>query len=548
MSLINRITRPRLSMPSLLLLVAVYLASTQNFSFWREVLASLPATRSLHEWVFVATLYLVLVCALLACLVILTPWRLIKPMLMLFVLIAAVCSHFMDSFRTVIDEAMVINTLQTDAREASELLVPAFWWHVLLQGLLPALLIARVRLAPLTIRRELLQRLAVLALSLATLAGCLGARYKDFSLWARENRPLRTYLNPSYPINSAYRVASQGLRPRERVAISVIGGDATRPAQPSAHPLLVILVVGETARAANFQLEGYERPTNPELAAVPGLMRFSPASSCGTSTAISVPCLFSDLGRHGFDKYRARGEENLLDVLKRVGVGTLWLDNNSGCKGVCARTGFTDLSASDDPVLCRPDGCYDEILLQNLEQQLKTLHEDHLVVLHQKGSHGPSYYRRYPPAFRRFVPDCAQDAVQTCSRDQIVNAYDNTILYTDHVLASLIARMQGRAASFDSVVLYVSDHGESLGEDGIYLHGLPYALAPDFQKRVPFLAWFSPAAAARRGIDPACVDVHREPPVSHDNVFDTVLGLFQVHTAIYEPELDLFGTCTAPSS
>ena len=237
-------------------------------------------------------------------------------------------------------------------------------------------------------------------------------------------------------------------------------------------PALVVLVVGETARAANFSLGGYPRETNPRLAELP-IVYFDDVSACGTTTAVSVPCMFSPYGRKAYSDAKAKSHESLLDVLQRTGVSVLWRDNNSGCKGACERVPQHEGRALRHPDFCAGDACFDEVLLEGLPAWIDALAGDGLVVLHQQGSHGPAYHERSPAAFKRFTPECADAAVESCSRESIVNAYDNTILYTDFVLSRLIALLEREAERFDVAMLYVSDHGESLGENGLYLHGLP---------------------------------------------------------------------------
>ncbi|WP_428313124.1 phosphoethanolamine transferase [Hydrocarboniphaga sp.] len=535
--------RPRLSAGQLLLLVALYLSTTQNASFWQVAFNSLAHLQGTSKWLFLGVLALVLNAALLFCLGLLTPRIILKPMLSALLLIAAVCSYFMDSFHVVVDLPMMTNVVQTDARESAELLGRAWWLHLALYGLLPVALIWWTRIVSAGAVREIGRRVVLLAVALAVVAGAVGLDYKNVSLWARENEHIRTFINPSYPIYSAARLISEQLQDLHPPPVVTTLPGASRVA--TERPLLVVLVVGETARAANFQLNGYERATNPELAAIPDLINFGQTVSCGTSTAISVPCMFSDLGRKRFSKERAERQENLLDVLARVGVDVHWLDNDSGCKGVCARVAYQDRSRETDAALCQDDNCYDGVLFKDLQTLWPRGALSRLVVLHQKGSHGPSYYRRYPAEFRRFLPACELDDVQTCSREQIVNAYDNTILYTDHLLAGLITELRGQQ-QFDSVVLYLSDHGESLGEDGVYLHGLPYAVAPMMQKHVPMLAWFSERALLRQRLDPACLKAASAQPHSQDDLFDTMLGLFGVRAPDYQGAANLFAGCASP--
>jgi lipid A ethanolaminephosphotransferase len=528
----------------LLVLVALFITTTQNLSFWREATALLPAERDSQEALFLGGLFVAVWAWLVIVLSVFSARFILKPALIVLVLVSAVCSYFMDTFHVVIDEVMVTNVLQTDARETSDLLGLRFFLHFALMGVVPAVLIARVRVRYGRFGRESLRRVVLVVLAFLALIGAVLPNYKTFTLWAREHHHLRMYMNPTHALYSVYRHAEHSLRGPAQHALAVIGEDARLVPADSGRPRVVILVVGEAARAASFQLDGYARPTNPELGRIPGLLNYPRVYSCGTSTAVSLPCMFSPLGRAAFKRSEAASRENLLDVLQRAGVDVLWRDANSGCKGICARVVTENLAATRGNPLCQDGACFDEILLQDLAGRLARRGRSQFVVLHQQGSHGPAYYKRYPEAYRRFLPECAQeDQVQTCPREHIVNTYDNTILYTDHVLAQVIALLKSREAEFDSVMVYASDHGESLGENGIYLHGLPYVLAPDEQKHIPFLVWFSRGAPEAQRLDPACIAARRTEEYSHDNLFDTALGLMGVRTAIYRQDRDMFAPC-----
>ena len=288
---------------------------------------------------------------------------------------------------------------------------------------------------------------------------------------------------------------------------------------------MVFLVVGETARAANFQLGGYARETNPRLSAASDLVYFDAASSCGTSTSVSVPCIFSHLGRERFDNGGSR-YLNLLDMLAQAGVDVEWRDNNAGCKGVCARVPFVEYAKSASP-LCRNGYCFDEVLMSGLARRLDAVRRDSLIVFHQIGSHGPAYSERYPAGFERFRPVCLTSELEHCSREEVVNAYDNTILYTDHILAEQIELLRSLSDRFDTLLMYVSDHGESLGEQRIYLHGMPYSFAPEVQTHVPLLIWTSAGFRQRTGLSESCLQAKARQAVSHDNVFHTVMGILR---------------------
>jgi lipid A ethanolaminephosphotransferase len=315
----------------------------------------------------------------------------------------------------------------------------------------------------------------------------------------------------------------------------------TRTIAPAEKPLLLFLVVGETARAQNFELGGYGRPTNPELAKR-GVYYFGDVTACGTSTAISLPCMFSGLGRAAFDAARVPHTTNLLDALAAAGLAVEWRDNNAGCKSLCSRIPYMDMHA-EASALCGPTGCFDEVMLSGLAEHVSQLKTDSVIVFHQMGSHGPAYGDRYPRAFDVFRPACEGNELNRCTRDEVVNAYDNSIRYTDFNLARQIDLLAANAPAADTILLYVSDHGESLGEKGIYLHGAPYLLAPAERKAVPLIAWMSEGYRRRMGVAPACVRAQTAKAWSHDNLYHTVLGAMGVKTARYRADMDILASC-----
>ena len=266
---------------------------------------------------------------------------------------------------------------------------------------------------------------------------------------------------------------------------------------------------------------------------------FKNVASCGTATAVSVPCMFSNMNRDDFNVNDAKFTQNVLDIALSAGYSVSWLENNSGCKGVCNRIPTEDLRASDDPKWCKGGYCYDEILLDGLDEKLQNLKYNSVIVLHMMGSHGPSYFERYPDKFKKFQPTCDTADLQDCTREQIVNTYDNTILYTDYVVANVIEKLKAYP-QYQSAMLYISDHGESLGENNIYLHGLPYKIAPDYQKQVPMILWLSDKMAESNKIN---VDILRQKAetseYSHDNFFHTLIGLTDIKTTVYKRDMDL---------
>jgi lipid A ethanolaminephosphotransferase len=482
-------------------------------------------------------------------------WTL-KPLLTLLIVGTALATHYMQSFGVYLDPTMLRNVLRTDVAEARELLSWPLLLHLVLYAALPLALLWRVRLVQRPLGRAVGVRLLSMGVALVALVGPLLLVFQPFASLMRNHKEVRYLATPANYLWSLGAVAAAqakgAAKPRQPIGLDATPGPrfAAR-----ARPLLVVLVVGETARAANWGLSGYARPTTPELAhlmAGGSLINFAEVASCGTNTETSLPCMFAPVGRRDYDEARIRGSQSLLHVLARAGVAVHWRDNQSGCKGVCEGLPQDDVASLKVDGVCADGRCLDEGLLSGLDQRLAGLaaagHGQQLLVLHQLGNHGPAYFRRYPPAFGQFQPACEKDDLQQCSREQIVNAYDNALRYTDHVLASLVAKLQAQAAQVDSVLLYVSDHGESLGENNLWLHGLPYAIAPDVQKRVPMVMWLSPAAPQAVGLDGACLRRRAAQPAAHDHLFHTLLGLFDVNTALYEPAWDLAQGCRAGAS
>ena len=367
----------------------------------------------------------------------------------------------------------------------------------------------------------------------------------------RNHTQLRYLVNP---LNSFYALAIVGRQPVQRsgVAVLPLGEDAQLPALAAgAKPPLMVMVVGETARADHIGLNGYARDTTPRLASE-GVASLRNVWSCGTNTAASVPCMFSNLGREAFEN-RPANTEGLADVLQRAGYAVLWLDNQAGgCKGVCDRVPKVDYRAlqAAAPELCQGDECFDEVMLRGLDERLARLPAERrargvVVFMHQMGSHGPAYYQRTPAAFKKFLPECTTNALQQCQREEVVNAYDNTIAYTDHFLASTIDWLKTREAQWAPALVYVSDHGESLGENNLYLHGLPYRFAPDVQKHVPWISWFSPQFERQSGVATACLKAKADERLSHDDYFHSALGLLNVQTRVYEAARDVGASCRA---
>lgn len=513
------------------LIVAAFLVCFANGSFWQMITAKLGLATVGH-WTLlgVVVLSLLMIFNILCSLLSFKPVH--KPFLVVLICLAAIVSYFMSSYGVVIHKQMITNLLETDVREASEQLTWPLFRHFFLLGALPSFLLLLTKISYRPWRREVLVRSGVILVSTVMLAAMVLINFKEFVLFGRENKELRMYINPTYPIYSLVKTLKKS---SQNTQVKVIGADARKPVDISKSA--VIMVVGETARAEQFSLNGYTRMTNPQLS-TRDVVNFTDVQSCGTDTAESLPCMFFHQGKSNYSRNKAQTYENLLDVLQRAGVQVIWRDNNSGSKGVADRVKYENMNDIKDEALCSTGECYDEILLKDLDKLLAQNRGDMIIVLHQKGSHGPSYYKRSPKDSELFLPECTKDNVQDCDRQSIINAYDNTIVYTDYVLGKLIDLL--RTQQYATAMLYVSDHGESLGENNIYLHGLPYAIAPEQQTQVPMIFWASSSFLQEKTLDAERLKQHRTDRFSHDNLFHSLLGLFDVSTELYRPELDIF--------
>ena len=447
-------------------------------------------------------------------------------------LLSSLAAYVMDNFHYMIDYQVYRIILETNYKEALEFINIYMLLYIFVLAVIPATLIMRMKINHMSLKSKLKYLICVFILLGANL-GLMGKSYADFF---RNHKPVRYFTNPITYIYSAVKFTKIQFK-NSNIKFTQIGLDAKRDqSNISAKKKLVVLVVGETARSKNFSLNGYERKTNPLLEQIPELVSLKEVSSCGTETSKSLPCMFSKYTREDYTHHRGKYSENALDILKRVKVRTLWKDNDSGCKGVCDRIEYRDLNHADIKPHCKDKDCFDEVLLDGLQNYIDQATVDTIIVLHKKGNHGPAYYKRYPKKFEKFIPTCLTERLQDCETPLIVNAYDNIILYTDFFLDSLIKLLKANEGSYDTTMMYVSDHGESLGENGIYLHAMPYWIAPRVQTHIPFILW--QGSEDQTSIQ-ALAAKHRND-FSHDHLFHTLLGLFHVQTKEYKSHLDLF--------
>lgn len=527
---------------TLALLASVFFTVACNGAFLAALMSHRPLPFFEQVWLVTVTAILITGFQWLLLLLIINRWT-AKPMLILLAFVTAPAVYYMTTYGIYIDRSMVQNVLETDWREATEL----FDWHLglyfVIYGVIPAFLVWKVKIRRGTLLEAAKARTVGIVAAVALVGLGLWPAMDSLIPMMREHREARYLVTPSNVVVSTLR---QGMgnqntdenRPKTKVATDAVRVVHTTHQKPKAF----VLVIGETVRARNWGLNGYERQTTPELANL-SVVNFKDVASCGTDTATSLPCMLSMYGIRQYDEKKIRDSESILHVLNRVGVEVNWRDNQSGCKGTCSGLPFTDLSTTKDPEICPGPRCYDAVLLKDLKREIDTAKGDVLIVLHMLGTHGPAYYQRYPESFRKFTPTCDTTDLSRCQYQSLVNTYDNGVLYTDFVLSKVVSELKG-IVSHETGMLYVSDHGESLGEGNLYLHGMPYALAPKEQTRVPLVMWLSDLLMKSHDLSSSCLGARSGNSASHDNIVHTLMGVFDVRSESYIKSLDLGRACT----
>ncbi|PHS30752.1 MAG: phosphoethanolamine transferase [Sulfurovum sp.] len=511
------------------MITALFILIFANLSFFEHVLNVYPLNTSNSGFLLSLAF---LIYALLVIMFTLVSFKYTtKPTLILALILSASVHYFMQTYNIVMDKTMIENTLQTDIQESFDLLSIKLFITLFLLGVLPSIILYKIPLNYRGFKVELWSKFKIIMLHIALIAILLFTFSKFYASFFREHKTLRLYPNP---ITSIYNIVSYTYdQVQERnIPMKIIGQDAAIP-KIEGQRKIVIMVVGEAARADHFSLNGYEKETNP-LLKQEDIINFSQMYSCGTTTAVSVPCMFSIYNRSDYNSRKGYNTHNVLDILSHAGVDVLWRDNNSNSKGVAVRLNYQHYKSATLNPICESE-CRDEGMLVGLDKVVSETKKDIIIVLHQMGNHGPAYYQRYPKNFKRFTPVCKTNQLEECSKEEISNAYDNAILYTDYFLSKVINFLKQHEKNSHTAMIYMADHGESLGENGFYLHGLPYFMAPDHQKHVGALMWFSQAFP----IDKNSLKNRSNNEYSHDNLFSTLLGIFNVQTNVYKKEMDM---------
>jgi len=521
----------------LITLVAIFLTTFYNISFFKNVLETYSFSGI--NIIYILSIVIVLFTLIIFLFTLISSKYTLKPVLILVLITSSFTAYFMDTYHVVINDEMIRNSLQTDLAESSDLFSFQLILYVLFLGILPSTLIYKLKIDYKPFKSELFSKIKTLVLSLAVILIIVFSFSKFYSSFLREHKSLRYHVNPIFWMYSIGKYANKTVNSGP-IILKKIGQDAKfLPVSDTIDKKeLVIMVVGEAARADRFSLNGYKKETNP-LLKKEDIVNFSNMYSCGTSTAYSVPCMFSIFSRDNYDYKKGSSTENIVDVLNNTKkIKILWRDNNSDSKGVALRVDYENFKDPKTNTICDEE-CRDEGMLIGLDKYIeKNKDKDILIVLHQRGNHGPAYYKRYPKEFEKFTPVCKTNQLEKCTQDEVSNAYDNAILYTDYFLSKTINFLKPYSSNHETALFYMSDHGESLGEKGLYLHGMPYFMAPDEQKHIASIMWFG-EGDIQEDIDVEKLKSYSNRKFSQDNLFHTLLGFFEVSTDIYKKDMDI---------
>tara|TARA_B100000809_G_C15119988_1_gene523952 strand:- start:284 stop:1807 length:1524 start_codon:yes stop_codon:yes gene_type:complete len=433
-----------------------------------------------------------------------------KTLLVLFALINSVSVYFINTYGVIIDKTMIGNILNTNLDESSSFFSLNIVLYLVLLGIIPSILIVKTKFTKVVLPRFLIH-------ILLTFVFLVSFVYVNSSKWLwmdKHSKSLGALAMPwSYVVNTYRFYYHQSQQNQEQILLP----DATIQDNKKS---IAVLVIGESARSENFSLYGYEKNTNPLLSKTSNLHSFK-AEASATYTTAGVKAILEH--KKSNDLY-----EILPNYLFRNGVDVMWRTTNWGEPPVKIKN---YQKRGDLEILCEGEGCdYDEVLLSGLKEQILASTENKiLIILHTTTSHGPTYYKKYPAAFNQFTPVCKSVELGKCTQEELINAYDNTILYTDYILATLIEELK-QLDEYSSSMFYVSDHGESLGENNLYMHGIPVSIAPKEQLDIPFIVWTSEDSK----------QLKEKELLTQHHVFHSVLNFLAIESPIYDENMSVF--------
>jgi len=433
-----------------------------------------------------------------------------KPLLVLFFIINAIAVYFVNTYGVIIDESMIGNVLNTNYAESSSFFSIKLIVYTILLGVIPAIFIVKAKITNVTLKKFLIT-------SSVTLVFILTLVYVNASNWLWIDKNSKTLGGLAMPWSYSVNLSLFYIHKHQKNEKEILLPNATIKDNKKS---VIVLVIGESARRQNFSLYGYKKNTNPLLSKTPNLFHFD-ATSCATYTTAGVKCILEHTSTD--ELY-----EILPNYLYRNNVEVIWRTTNWGEPPIHIKN-----YQNTDALMpnCKGDGCkFDEILLSGLKEQILASKKNKiLIVLHTSTSHGPTYSKKYPLQFEVFKPVCNSVELGNCSQTDLINAYDNTIIYTDYILHQLIENLK-ELKEYNSAMLFVSDHGESLGEKNLYMHGVPMSIAPKEQYEIPFIVWLSDSSK----------QLKPNKTLSQNNVFHSVLNFLGIQSPIYNEQMNIF--------
>ncbi|MBQ3695908.1 MAG: sulfatase-like hydrolase/transferase [Alphaproteobacteria bacterium] len=505
---------------------ALWTVGVYNTYFWRQVWSTVS------PWVFVV-LILMSITGLMIFQSILFARKTVKPLSILLLITNSIAGYFITAYHLVLNKTMLMNILDTNFFEATEWMGISFWVYVILFGIVPSIVVWRLKIEFEPFKLHFRKTLSLLAIMLFLLSIFLPYR-TSVKIYLKTNFNLRYQFVPTGYVSGVVGVISNYLKKVE--GLNTTAGMEFHPYWKGKKKNLFVFVLGESARDANFSLSGYRRNTaEPLQAFLRDMIVFKKTESCGVVTRVSVPCMFNAFTRENYKEQALPYTTNALDILSQNGIDLLWLDNELGCNKVCRniQTEYT----------CETRDCVDMLLNDAFRDKMSGFTKDTFVVLHQRGSHGPRYDLRVPAEYKKWKPYCDRADSTSCAYEELVNTYDNTMYYTSLVIADLIKTLSKMTDEYNPVLMYISDHGESLGEGEIYGHGGDFKDAPDVQKQVPFFVWMPKSTRQALGMSKRCMRNKTKQQQTQDAIFHSILGWAGISTDVYDEKLDIFAGC-----
>jgi lipid A ethanolaminephosphotransferase len=433
-----------------------------------------------------------------------------KFLLVLFFIISAIAVYFVNTYSVIIDESMIGNVLNTKYEESSSFFSFKLLLYLILFGIVPSFYIVKAKITTIPLK----QFFITISLSLLFIIGLAFANASNW-LWIDKNsKTLGGLAMPwSYTVNLSLFYIHESKKNEKEI---LLPNATIKDNQKS----VVVLIIGESARSQNFSLYGYSKNTNPLLSKISNLYHFK-ANSVATYTTAGVKGILEHTRTD--DLY-----EILPNYLFRNNVEVFWRTTNWGEPPI-----HIEQYQNREALLpfCKSENSnYDEVLFAGIKEQILASKKNKiLIVLHTSTSHGPTYSKKYPPQFEVFKPVCNSVELGKCSQTELINAYDNTIVYTDYILSNVIENLK-QLKQYNSTMIFISDHGESLGEKNLYMHGLPLSIAPKEQYEIPFIVWLSDSS---KKLKPNKI-------LSQGHVFHSVLNFLKIESPIYNEDLNIF--------